>query len=346
MDPKKIVVLGFGRSGTTWIADIISKILGQLILFEPIHPSVTDLAAKFSYSSVNGDELSESLKSFYADVLGKKHRKKWLMRNHVPDRLEKISESFLDILWEECSIVGIKEIRANFLIEWFMKELNAKIVFIMRHPGATVSSIKGRSNFWEFGWPETYDMFLKRTIYHEHYKDHQIVNCLDVVERAETYSEQCAVMWAITNAIALPELARWGLPVFFYEEFYDYPFASARALMRYLGFKNVNIHPSYLFTPSMTTLMTIHGIQIMEEEKAKKGIAFFEEKLSEKELHDIMEIVKAFGITCYDQNGLVNSQVSRDENGLTYPVMPFPGTELKEVQPPLTSDFKSPNLGR
>jgi len=317
MNPKKIVVLGFGRSGTTWIADIISKILGQLILFEPIHPSVTDLAAKFSYSTVNGNELSESLKSFYADILSKQHRRKWLMRNHVPDRLEKISESFLDILWEECSIVGFKEIRANFLIEWFMKELNARIVFIMRHPGATVSSIKGRSNFWEFGWPETYNMFLKRTIYHDHYKDHQIANCLDVVERAETYAEQCAVMWAITHAIALPELNRLGLPVFFYEEFYDLPFESSRELMRYLGYGDVNIHPSYLFTPSMTTLMTIHGIKIMEEERARQGIAFFEEKLSKKELDDIMKIVTTFGITCYDLNGLVKPQDTED--GLVYP---------------------------
>jgi hypothetical protein len=200
----------------------------------------------------------------------------------------------------------------------------------MRHPGATVSSIKGRSNFWEFGWPETYNMFLKRTIYNDHYKDHPITNCLDVVKRAETYAEQCAVMWAITHAIALPELNRLGLPVFFYEEFYDLPFESSRELMRYLGYGDVNIHPSYLFTPSMTTLMTIHGIKIMEEERAKQGIAFFEEKLSKKELDDIMKIVTTFGITCYDLNGLIKPHDTID--CLHYPVPLVSGTNTSALQ--------------
>lgn len=309
METKTIVVLGFGKSGTTWIADIISKITGQLILFEPIHPSVTDLATEFSYLPVKANEKSELLKSFYDDVLNKRDRKKWLMRNHVPDRLEKISERFLEILWEECSIAGFKEIRANFMIEWFMKHLDASIVFIMRHPGATVSSIKGRPNFWEFGWPETYNIFLERTIYNERYKHHKIADNVNVVAGAETYAEKCAVMWAITHAIALPELTRLGLPIFYYEDFYDFPFNSSRALMRYLGYDHVNIHPAYLFTPSMTTLLTIHGIQIMEDERAKKGIAFFEERLSAEELDSIMRIVKAFGITCYNHEGLHKSPI-------------------------------------
>lgn len=317
MKSQNIVVLGFGRSGTTWIADIISKIMGKLILFEPIHPSVTELADKFSYSTLNGNSDSGLLKNFYDDVLFKNHRKKWLMRNHVPDRLENISDSFLDTLWGECNIAGFKEIRANFLIEWFQKELNAKIVFIMRHPGATVSSIKGRPNFWEYGWPGTYNLFLERTIYNDFYNDHEISRQVEVVEQANTYAEKCAVMWAITHAIALPQLARLNLPVFFYEEFYDYPFPSSRNLMRYLDCNHVDIHPSYLFTPSMTTLMTIHGIRIMEEERAKKGIAFFEEKLSLQELQDIMRIVRSFGIEYYDSNGLVKPQTNKD--GLHYP---------------------------
>lgn len=329
MKPKNIIVLGFGRSGTTWIADIISKITGQLILFEPIHPSVTKLAAKLSYSTINGngdsESLSELLKKFYENVLIKKHRKKWLMRNHVPDKLENISDSFLDTLWGECSIAGFKEIRANFLIEWFLQKLDAKIVFIMRHPGATISSIKGRSNFWEFGWPGTYKLFLEKTIYHKYYKDHPIANYVEVVERANTYAENCAIMWAITHAIALPELARLKLPIFFYENFYDFPFSSSRTLMRYLNYNNVDIHPSYLFTPSMTTLRTIHGIRIMEEERKRRGMAFFEEKLSNQELHDIMEIVRTFGITYYDHNGLLKPFYTDD--GLHYPLQKFQPTE-------------------
>jgi hypothetical protein len=47
----------------------------------------------------------------------------------------------------------------------------------------------------------------------------------------------------------------------------------------------------------------------MEEERATKGIAFFEGRLTEEEVVNIMKIVEAFGITFYDHNGLVKSQI-------------------------------------
>jgi hypothetical protein len=294
------VVLGFGRSGTTWIADIISKVTGKLILFEPIHPSVTDLAREFAYATITDNNSSELLRNFYDDVLNKRHRKMWLLRNHVPDRLEKISESFLNILWEECSIIGFKEIRANFMMEWYLNNLNAKIVFIVRHPCATVASIRGRRNFWEFGWPDSYHLFLEKTIYNDYYKNHQVKNYLHVLEDADTDIAKYAVMWAITHAIALPELSKLGLPLFYYENFYDRPFPSTKELFQYLGYDRVNIHPSYLFTPSMTTLRTVHGLGVMEEIVAQKGVAFFwDNVLSEKEADMVLDIVRSFGVNLY-----------------------------------------------
>lgn len=299
-----IVVLGFGRSGTTWISDIISKVSGHLILFEPIHPQVTYLAEKLAYASVTDNGSSDLLRYFYAEVMNKRNRAKWLMRNHVPDRLDKISDSFLHTLWEQCHIIGFKEIRANFLMEWYLEHLGARIVFIIRHPCATVASIKVRQNFWEFGWPDTYNLFLEKTIYNQHYQDHPLRRGLGVVREARTQVEQYAVMWAITHAIALPELARLGLPLFHYEEFYDQPFSSTKALFNYLGNAQVHIHPSYLFTPSMTTLKTVHGLGSMEKNLAKKGVAFFwEERLTEAEVERVMEIVRAFGITLYEEEG-------------------------------------------
>ena len=311
-DSRNIVILGFGRSGTTWIGDIVSKITGKLILFEPIHPSVMDNSERFSYSTITDEESSEELKNFYSDVLNKRWRKMWLLRNHVSDRLENVPTEFLDLLWKECSIAGFKEIRANFLIDWYIKNLNAKIVFIIRHPVATIASIKGRPNFWEFGWPGTYELFLEKTIYNDFYKNHVVNNYREVVKRAKTDVERAAVMWGITHIIALPELERLGLPLFYYEDFYSYPFPSARSLFKYLGYGRVDVHPAHLFTPSMTTLKTVHGIGILEEALARKGIAFFwQDKITAKEVDEIMEVVKSFDIILYDKEKL-------------YPIKPAP----------------------
>lgn len=300
---KTIIVLGFGRSGTTWISDIISKISGNLILFEPFHPSVTEHSRMFSYSYIDGGEASSLLKNYLNDVLTKRHRKMWLMRNHVPVALDRISNTFLNRLWVECAVLGFKEIRANFMIEWFYKNIDCKIVFILRHPCAVIASIKNRSNFWEFGWPETYELFLRKTIYHNRYKNHKIRNHTTIIKNAQTDIAKYTVMYALTHAIALPQLEQLGIPIFFYEDFYADPFGSVRRLSEYLGNGSVNIHPSYIFTPAMTTLKTFHGIHAMEENIANKGASlFWENELSGKEVNQILEIVNTFGISIYNND--------------------------------------------
>jgi hypothetical protein len=298
-----LIILGFGRSGTTWISDIISKVTGSLILFEPLHPSVTDLSRNFSYSAVANKDDSIILKDYLENVLNKRHRKMWLMRNHVPTPLENVSHNFLEVLWEECSVIGFKEIRANFMIPWLRSNLNAKIIFVVRHPLAVVSSILKRSNFWEFGWPDTYELFLEKTIYNSCYKDHEISTCIDLIQSAKTTLEKITVMWAVTHAIALPELKKLNLPFFYYEDIYCDPFSSIRNMFRYLGYNQIKLHPSYLFTPSMTTLKTIHGLYSMEERILSKNLAFFWERiLSEKEIGTVMDIVGHFRIHVYDDN--------------------------------------------
>ncbi len=301
---KKVVVLGFGRSGTTWVSDIISKITGRLILFEPFHPSVTDSSRTISYSSVTDQEQSGILKHYCENVLNKQHKKMWLMRNHVPWPLEKVSEGFLARLWEECQVLGFKEIRANFMIRWLKDDLNAEIVYIMRHPCAVVASIRKRSNFWEFGWPETYNLFLERTLYDTRYKTHAIHSCESLVENAQSDVEKYAIMWAITHAICMPELDDLGVPIFFYEDFYNDPFRSVRGLCDYLRYDPDHIHPSYIFTPSMTSLKTLHGLCDIEQDLTRKGASFFWEGiLSGQEVDRIVEIAHAFGIVNYDKKG-------------------------------------------
>lgn len=315
---KSIIVLGFGRSGTTWLSDIISKATGNLILFEPFHPSVTEFSRTFSYSYINDDNNTNHLKNYLCDVLNKRHRKKWLLRNHIPVRLEEINQDFLKMLWEECSIGGFKEIRANFLIRWIYENLDSKIVYIVRHPCAVVSSIKRRKNFWEFGWPETYELFLNKTLYSDTYSNHDFVSHIGVVENVKTDLEKYAVMWAITHAIVLPELKKLKLPLFYYENIYGQPFSSVKEILRYLGFDDIRIHPSYIFTPAMTSLKTLHGLYRMDKEISQKGSKlFWEEILSKEEVDMIMDIVSHFGIHLYGKSGFpLTSTYSFDCKGL------------------------------
>jgi hypothetical protein len=298
--PDPIIILGFGRSGTTWLSDIISKTTGSLILFEPLHPSVTDLSREYAYSHIGNNETDDVLKDFLNKVINKQYQKMWLLRNHVPTRLEETSPDFLELLWRECNVIGMKGIRMNFMIEWLYKNISQKIVFIMRHPCAVISSIKNRSNFWEFGWPDTYNLFLEKTIRSLEFSNHPIQQHLELVESAQTYVEKLAIMWSITHAISLPMLDHMNLPFFTYENLYTNPFEETRKILSYLGIEGKNIHPSHLFTPSMTTMKTFHGMQNLESKIHEKMLSIFWEKtLDTSEIDAIMKIVSRFGLSFY-----------------------------------------------
>ena len=58
----------------------------------------------------------------------------------------------------------------------------------------------------------------------------------------------------------------------------------------------------------MTTLRTVHGLGVMEEIVAQKGVAFFwDNVLSEKDADMVLDIVRSFGINLYDKEGLVSN---------------------------------------
>ena len=86
---EPIFIFGLGRSGTTWVSDIISKYSGCLILFEPLHPNVFGDVNSIIYRESNpSDYLIEHLDG----VLNKKMRHEWLLRNHLPSTIDQVDQ--------------------------------------------------------------------------------------------------------------------------------------------------------------------------------------------------------------------------------------------------------------
>ena len=166
---NKIIILGFGRSGTPWLSDIISKTLGGLILFEPLHPKVLSNSKEIAYSKINEDKQSLQLIKHLNNVLENNNRSDWLLRNHIPYKIEEMGQDYFNLIWDYCRIIGFKSIRANHMIEWIYHNISKDIIFVTRHPSAVIASIlrreKNGHKFWEFGWPRTYEIFINNTIY-------------------------------------------------------------------------------------------------------------------------------------------------------------------------------------
>lgn len=295
---RPIVILGFGRSGTTWLSDVVSKVLGGLLLFEPLHPQVCDFAAEVCYAPspalIGAQRLHDHLGAAMTAVC----RHRWLLRNHLFTPLEDVSQSYIDMVWNECPVIGFKEIRANFLIDWLIEQFDARIVFLLRHPCSVLASLRRRANFWnEFGWEQHYRMFHARVIDGWPAASALIAPHRAAIAAARTELDQQTVMWALTALLAAWQLEQHDLPLFCYEDFYDQPFAATRNLMAYLGEGSPSMHPAHLFVPSMTTLRTTHGLVKAETDYASHGERlFWQDVLTDAEVGRIMGIVESMGL--------------------------------------------------
>ena len=297
---KSVIVLGFGRSGTTWLADVISKLLGTLIVFEPLHPSVTERSEELSYRRVSDDREGAWLKGHIQAVLDKRHRRPWLMRNHVPGKIDEIDPSFLHYLWQECVIGGFKEIRLNFSIPWLVQQDFGSLVFVVRDPRAVAASILNRPNFWEFGWPGTYDLCVGNILDDPAFARDPVQTEADFIRSAQQDFERIAFLWALSHAIALEDCKKHGIPVIRYEDLYADPFGTVKQIVRLLDLEPRPIHPSYLFSPSLTTNRTFHGIYSVDKQVRRGDFSFFWNRtLSPYQCSAIEEIVSAFGLQDY-----------------------------------------------
>jgi hypothetical protein len=134
------------------------------------------------------------------------------------------------------------------------------------------------------------------------------VNAAQLVARsARSDLEKQAAMWAVTYAVAQAELGAAGVPLFYYEDFYERPFAASRALFSFLGHPDIKMHPSHLFVPSMTTMRTVHGLAVSESNYVRHGEAmFWDGVLAESEVREIMAVVAASGIEAYGAPEMVD----------------------------------------
>jgi len=289
-----IFILGFGRSGTTWLSDIISKSIGGLILFEPMHPQVLGSAIDFCYDNGCDENRNEILKSHLDKVLKGQFEHRWLVRNHLPSPMEGPSDWYVNQVKENCRIAGFKVIRGNFLIDFFVNSYpEAKIIYVRRDPRAVLASIKKRVRFWEeFGIQSHLEKFGQAVSKSEFLSADEKSTYQLLLRKYESDLGKSAIMWMYTDVMATRNLAKHGLSPFSYEDLYFKPYETVKEILTYVGADPERLHPSYIFTPSMLTLKTQHSfIESGENVESKYKELFWDNVLEADEKSLIDEIL-------------------------------------------------------
>lgn len=209
---KSIFLAGSGRSGTTWISNIINYNNEYRYLFEPFHSRRVRLCKGFNYRQyLRPKNAEQRFLEPAAKILSGKIRNLWAdsqNRRFIAHRRL------------------IKEIRANLFLKWLKAHFpEMPIIFLIRHPCAVAcSKIKLK---WEIHFDDYLDQDELMQDYLSPFKDM-------MVQSKDIFTDHI-IQWCVENFVPLQQFNKGEILLLFYENFCIAPRDEIKKLSRFLN---------------------------------------------------------------------------------------------------------------
>lgn len=248
------IVVGFGRSGTTWVQDVLAESNQLRAVFEPMQPAMLrSFDPGFGGYREAGDE--DPLLQAYLEkyLLGDFHSL-WVdyrvMRSrlfpHGDDRWslnglrravvhQRLAARNISRYWRQRGYEQriVKFVRANMMLSWLQRSFDARIVYLVRHPAAVVLSQLRAAKSWHPR--EAIDIYRQ---------DERWMATLDeptaaLLRSPIDYIEACALQWCVEVSTALKQARESGITVVFYEELMEYGRPEWERILSALGLHSI-----------------------------------------------------------------------------------------------------------
>ena len=166
--PPLRILAGSGRSGTTWLLDVLCEANALHPIFEPLHPEGWGAVHKLSRRYASADEAIQhhldfrppELENLWGSLREGNYPSTWIDHRIRPDKLRPRMSDFtsvagmkrLILIWDKFrrhrslyrrptqADFLIKVIRANLLLPLLANRPDVEWVLVMRHPAAVVES--------------------------------------------------------------------------------------------------------------------------------------------------------------------------------------------------------------
>ena len=209
-----LFLAGSPRSGTTWVAEMITAGRNIRLLFEPFHSDEVPLAAEFRRwrylppSEEDPARLASARRIIAGDV-----RSTWTDRfNRAVFPRQRL----------------IKEVRANLLLGWLHAHFpTMPIALVFRHPLAVAASQQGVG--WDFH-AETNELLAQQRLVDDH-----LAPVRAAIADARTPAEQAVAMWCAENYVPLRQFRRGQIQLACYEQLVARPESEYRHLLSFFG---------------------------------------------------------------------------------------------------------------
>jgi hypothetical protein len=266
---RSIMVAGTGRSGTTWLGEIIASQLRSRIMFEPFHCRYVAEYAQFRYFQyLRPGQDCPAMAEFCQAVFSGRIRNAWI--DQQSRRLRPESRV-------------IKDVRANLLLGWIAQRFpEVPRLFIVRHPCAVVHSRL------QLNWDTDADlepMLAQPDLVEDHLADR-----LDLIRATQTDAGKHALVWCISNLVPLRQASSFRLPIVFYEHLRDHPRREIPRIFAAIGQPFQESVFDALGTPSSTSRDTRRSGSGAVRDTA------WQRDLSTAQIAEILAIVDSFGL--------------------------------------------------
>jgi hypothetical protein len=263
------MVVGTGRSGTTWVAEVIDSQIPCRLMFEPFNPDRVGEFSRFHYFQyMPPDREHPDLLSFCNATMRGELRGPWV-------------DGYLARLFPRLRL--IKDIRPTLMLRWLKNQFpDVPVLYVLRHPCAVVLS-RMRLN-----WATDQD--VSRFLCQPQLVADHLSPYMDVIEAARTDEEKHAVVWCLSNLVPLRQFAGGGWTLLYYEHLKQRPETEVPRLFSALGVDFDSRVFSDLRLPSRTTRHTRGGTS----DRAVN--AEWRHDLSVSQIDRVLKVVQAFGL--------------------------------------------------
>lgn len=215
-----VFVSGMGRSGTTWLVDLINHRFSHRVIFEPFRTDIVAAARVFGpFAYIRPTDSDPVRRRAAARILAGRVR-----RGHV-DRMHR------GFIFRRRIV---KAVRSNLMLSWLKTVLpTMPVVLIIRHPLAVASS-------WQrLGWgqvPGSSQLELDVIVSQDELlADFPIITrAIQHVDRSSVF-ERAITEWCVTHLVPLEQMRGGAAHVVFFEDLVLKPEATFAPLASYVG---------------------------------------------------------------------------------------------------------------
>jgi hypothetical protein len=303
------IIAGSGRSGTTWLLDVLAEANALRPVFEPLHPRAVPQAAPFACRYVRRDEQEDDARRFLARVFDGDLHGWWTDYRVRPDRLRprpavlRSTGALYEYVrrWRKLyaqrrryapalrrTELLVKFIRANLMLGWLRAAFDARIVLVLRHPGAVVESrLRLGGDDWEPH--EQLDRYMSQN----HLQADYLFQYNDLLRGPLSAAEAHTAIWCIENQFPLTHLSAGDCTIAFYEHLLSgepQPWRSVLdglALVRIPG-EALRASPSQSSAPARDAAF--------DASRAHR----WHGRLDDASRREIGAVLRAMGVTAYD----------------------------------------------